>query len=252
MRHINGVYTQYFNRKHTLDGHLFRGRYKSILVDSDSYLLELIRYIHRNPLEAGLVDRLDSYNWSSHKGYLSKADKWNWLHKEFALKMFSENRIESSKRYKEYVMKETPEKINKIFGQRKWPPIIGSDVFLDWVKETFFEKKHHVEIPESKALAPETEKIKEMVCRSYGVKDEDILFSKRGMRNEARNIAIYLLRQLRGSKLDEIGSEFGLRNYSTVSTIIERTKNRVASDRRLKKRIEKLKHDLKVSQEQTP
>ena len=52
---------------------------------------------------------------------------------------------------------------------------------------------------------PSTEKIKEMVCRSYGVKDEDILFSKRAMKNEARNTAIYLLRQLRGVKLDEIG-----------------------------------------------
>jgi putative transposase len=70
MRHINGVYTQHFNRSHGLDGHLFRGRYKSILVDSDVYLLELLRYIHRNPIEAGMFDRLGSYQWSSHKGYL--------------------------------------------------------------------------------------------------------------------------------------------------------------------------------------
>ncbi len=79
MRHINGVYTQRFNRAHGCDGHLFRGRYKSILVDADSYLLELVRYIHRNPLDAGLVDRLDSYAWRSHKVYLSDGKKWNWL-----------------------------------------------------------------------------------------------------------------------------------------------------------------------------
>ena len=88
MRHINGVYTQYFNRSHGLDGHLFRGRYKSILVDSDAYLLELLRYIHRNPIEAGIVNRLDSFQWSSHKGYLSRSEKWNWLHKEYVLKIF--------------------------------------------------------------------------------------------------------------------------------------------------------------------
>ncbi|MBW1743346.1 MAG: transposase [Deltaproteobacteria bacterium] len=76
MRHINGVYTQRFNRAHASDGHLFRGRYKSILVDADSYFLELVRYIHRNQLEVGLVDRLDSYTWSSHKGYLSDVKKW--------------------------------------------------------------------------------------------------------------------------------------------------------------------------------
>ena len=83
MRHIDGVYTQRFNRRHECDGPLFRGRYKSILVEADSYLLTLIRYIHRNPLKAGLTDKLDHYQWSSHRGYLSKAEKWNWLHKKF-------------------------------------------------------------------------------------------------------------------------------------------------------------------------
>ncbi len=67
MRHLSGVYTQRFNRIHHCDGQLFRGRYKSILVDADSYLLELVRYIHRNPLEAGIVENLNRYTWSSHK-----------------------------------------------------------------------------------------------------------------------------------------------------------------------------------------
>jgi len=67
MRHLNGVYTQRFNKLHHLDGQLFRGRYKSILVDADSYLLQLANYIHRNPLRAGLVEKLDEYSWSSHK-----------------------------------------------------------------------------------------------------------------------------------------------------------------------------------------
>jgi len=58
MRHINGVYTQRYNRLHKCDGQLFRGRYKSILVEQDSYLLELVRYIHRNPLRAGLIDNI--------------------------------------------------------------------------------------------------------------------------------------------------------------------------------------------------
>jgi REP element-mobilizing transposase RayT len=58
MRHLNGVYTQRYNRSHHCDGQLFRGRYKSILVDEDSYLLQLVRYIHRNPLRAGLIDNM--------------------------------------------------------------------------------------------------------------------------------------------------------------------------------------------------
>lgn len=68
MRHLNGVYTQRFNLKHDLDGQLFRGRYKSVLVEEDSHLLELLLYIHRNPLEAGIVADLDAYIWGSHCG----------------------------------------------------------------------------------------------------------------------------------------------------------------------------------------
>ena len=67
MRHLNGIYTQRYNRRHNYDGQLFRGRYKCILVDADSYLLELVRYIHRNPLEAGMVDNMNKYLYSSHK-----------------------------------------------------------------------------------------------------------------------------------------------------------------------------------------
>ncbi len=76
MRHLNGVYTQRFNRLHKKEGQLFRGRYKAVLVEDDSHLLEVMRYIHRNPLKAGIVKNPGDYPWSSHNGYLSKAKKW--------------------------------------------------------------------------------------------------------------------------------------------------------------------------------
>ena len=85
MRHVNGVYTQRFNRRHRTDGQLFRGCYKSILVNGDSYLLRLVRTIHRNPLNADLVADMNAYPWSSHKAYLSAARKWDWLCKDFIL-----------------------------------------------------------------------------------------------------------------------------------------------------------------------
>ena len=65
MRHLGGVYTQRYNKSHGCEGQLFKGRYKSIVVESDSYAIELVRYIHRNPLEAGLVDNLEKYPWST-------------------------------------------------------------------------------------------------------------------------------------------------------------------------------------------
>ena len=116
MRHINGVYTQRFNRHQRCDGQLFRGRFKSIVVEADSYLLQLLKYIHRNSLRVGIVDKLDSYEWSSHKGYVSKAKKWDWLHKDFVLSML----------------------IIRIFEKKKLPWILGTESFIDWVKDSFF------------------------------------------------------------------------------------------------------------------
>ena len=66
MRHLNSLYTQRFNRRHGYDGPVFRGRYKSILVSDDTDLLQLVRYIHRNPLRAGVVNEMQKYPWSSY------------------------------------------------------------------------------------------------------------------------------------------------------------------------------------------
>jgi len=75
MRHINGVYTQRYNRRRNTDGQLFRGRYKSVLVQEDSHLLEQLRYIHRNPIRAHVCNAAGDYLWSSHPDYGSSAKK---------------------------------------------------------------------------------------------------------------------------------------------------------------------------------
>lgn len=79
MRQINGVYTQSFNRRHSLTGHLFQGRFKAILVDSDSYLLEVCRYVDLNPVRARMVKRPDAYAWSSYRALTGLAGKPDWL-----------------------------------------------------------------------------------------------------------------------------------------------------------------------------
>ena len=71
MRHVNGVYTQRFNRRHCLVGHLFQGRFKAILVDRDAYLLALCRYVERNPVAAGLVRHAGEWPWSGGYGVRS-------------------------------------------------------------------------------------------------------------------------------------------------------------------------------------
>lgn len=92
LRHINSVYTQRFNKSQKIDGPLFRGRYKAILVDEDNYLLGLSRYIHRNPIEIkskdSLVSDLKDYKWSSYPFYLNLLKSPSWLNKDKTLSIF--------------------------------------------------------------------------------------------------------------------------------------------------------------------
>lgn len=79
MRHLNGVYTQDFNRRHGLVGHLFQGRFKAILVDADSYLLALCRYVELNPVRAHMVEVADDWSWSSYQAHTGRVDAPPWL-----------------------------------------------------------------------------------------------------------------------------------------------------------------------------
>ena len=249
MRHLNGVYTQRFNRMHFCDGQLFRGRYKSIIVDGNSYLLELLRYIHRNPIEAGIVDKLTNYTWSSHKGYLSGAKKWDWLHKNYILSLFSKNRAESIRRYKQFVSKETPEEINQIFGRRNLPTIVGKKGFVDEIKDKFFPSKNHEEVPESRFLAPDVDTIINEVSKYYNIRNNDLLLSRRGYFNEPRNVAIYLIRHLRRDTLKDVGRFFGVVKNSTISSIDRRLKREMIRDKKIKRNVEALKFKLIKGQE---
>ena len=239
MRHINGVYTQRYNARNGCDGTLFRGRYKSILIDADSYLLELVRYIHRNPLRAGIAGKLKDYPWSSHNGYISKAKKWEWLHKNYILDMFSKDTSLQIISYKRFISTQEPLELIQHYSKKNMPSILGSDKFIKWVKERFAKKKKEKEIPESKKLCPEVIDIKKAVCNYYKTEDADLLKSRRGVENEARDLAIYMLRFIRGERLTIIGQEFNLNNYSSVSPAIERIKRKLESNK-FKKRYEQI------------
>lgn len=237
MRHIDGVYTQRFNRSHHYDGQLFRGRYKSILVDADSYLLQLVRYIHRNPLQAGLVNRLEAYQWSSHQGYLSDAKEWKWLYKDFILAMLTKDKRYQRGIYKQFMAQENSEEIHHMFEKKNLPSVLGSEKFIEWVKDRFFQQKSHEEIPESRQLAPERGTIKQVVCNEYHVSEGALLTSKRGTFNEPRNIALYLTRRLRGDGLSELCKEFQMKRYSSASSMIEGLRTQMSRDKQLRKRL---------------
>ena len=250
-RHIDGVYTQRFNRRHGHDGPLFRGRYKALLIEADPYLLQLVRYIHRNPLEAGLLKTLDDYPWTSHQGYLSRNPRWKWLYKDIVLEILAAHPPERIEAYRKFVVGENRKELVELFSRKRWPVFLGSEKFIAGVRGKFFSKKADSETPQRKDLAPDLELMIEVVSRGYRVKRQDLFYSRRGHGNEGRNVAIYLARRLRGDRLKEIGEAFGIGRYSTVSSVVERMKVRMGRDKLLRKKVDHLISTIHMSQEQT-
>ena len=247
MRHINGVYTQRFNGRHRTDGQLFKGRYKSILVSGDEYLLQLVRYIHRNPVKAGLADKPDNYPWSSHNAYLSAAKKWDWLNKPFVYSFLSKNRKQWISMYRSFMASGDDETVDAIIEGKKWPAVIGTRSFIDWVKGEFYALKKLEDVPDSRSLAPSVESIIDTLCRFYAVEPDALFRSRRGVFNEPRNVAIFLVRTLRHDTLKDIANQFQMKKYSSVGSTMERITRLKKTDEELNQRIDLLMNQIKKS-----
>ena len=242
MRHINGLYTQYFNRTYKSDGPLFRGRYKSIVVESDSYLLELVRYIHRNPLQGGLVKHLEDYRWSSHRMYISRGNEVNWLHKDYVLSMLDTDKQKRRQAYINFMKKEEEaDMISKLYSKGKLPLLLGTKDFIDDIRHRYLSKtKTNIkDTPQLRELFQEKSEVEKAISSAYQVKVEDLFKSQRGNYNEARNVAIYLIRKHTGASLSDIGDRFEMHSYSSVSSVVSRMQQALRRDINLRQRVEK-------------
>ena len=145
--------------------------------------------------------------------------------------MFSKDKGLQIISYKGFISTQEPVELVQHYSRRNMPSILGSDKFIQWVKKRFPKKKKEKEIPESRKFCPEVIDIKKAVCNHYKIEDADLLKSRRGVENEARDLAIYMLRFIRGERLTIIGQEFNLNNYSSVSSAIERVKRKLESNK---------------------
>lgn len=248
MRHLNGLYTQHYNRIHGFDGQLFRGRYKSILVSNDSHLLQLVRYIHKNPVKAGIVKAMPDYEWSSYKGYLTYSKKWKWLHKDYIFSMITPRKKGRLKPFIEFMQYDDSHEVMELFSRKNRPSIFGPESFITGIREKYYFSKNDYEIPESKSLAPSSDEIISEICGYYNVSYNELLMTRRGVFNKPRNVAIYLLRNIRGDNLNDIKSIFKINAYSTVSSIIQKVTKLKKSDRRLRQQIEAIKKNITKGQ----
>lgn len=104
MRHLNGLYSEYFNQRHHIVGHMFQGRYKAILVQRESYLLELSRYIVLNPVRAKIVRSIEEWPWSSFRYFVAEAKPPAWLQRDWLLSQFGPTHAQAMPAYCDFVL----------------------------------------------------------------------------------------------------------------------------------------------------
>jgi len=238
MHHINGAYTTYFNIKHKRLGHLMHGRYKSILVDKDAYAKELSRYIHLNPVHARIVTRPEDYFWSSYHDYLGLRESSSWLKRDFILSCFGPGGATSRKKYRAFIEGKAAQPDRDLVKEIKFSTFLGDDDFIDGIKRKYLDKKRTVrDLPAIKKLIsrPTLEGIEEKVKAIF---ETDARLKKQ--------VSLYLSQRFSGKGLKEIGLYYGI-GESGVSQAGRRLELRLMDDMKLKRKVEWIKRELKVS-----
>jgi len=237
LHYVNGSYANYTNKKRNRSGHLWQGRYKGILVERDAYLLELSRYLHLNPVRAGMVDRPQDYHQSSYRSYLGTR-KEAMVTTDLILGMVSDDDKTGRRAYREYVEKAIDEENRNPLQDVYGGVILGGKVFirhaLGTLKEAVLDKKEIARRRELRKL--EMEDVIDTVCSYFKVPIDRIPEGGRDL----RDMAIYLLKRHTSAMNREIGKLFEGLTYSGVSKVNQRFTMRMARDRSLRKTVERI------------
>jgi len=240
---ISVSYAAYFNRKHQRSGHLFKGRFKAILIDADDYLKPLSRYIHLNPVRAKLVSSPLKYGWSSYRVFAGKMKAPEWLEINRLLAVFGGNVGEAIKNYRRFVEKVNLQEIENPGEDAVGGLILGNQKFAKWVKHTFLsDRDDEKEIPQLRNLKPKIDvgTVVFETGKETGCTPEQIL-EKGRKKNKAREIAIYLARDFSGLSGRQLGEYFGGVTGASITMVYDRVDKESRRDKSLRNRIDRIK-----------
>ena len=246
MQWLGLAYTRRFNLLHSRSGHLFQGRFKSIIVQNDAYLLGLSCYIHRNPLRAGIVKRLAEYSWSSYASYAYSRKFPEWLKTDLVLSQFSGP--DKNKAYREKIQNYAKEE-KKLWEDLRHGLILGSKKYVDKIRSAYLPEKLHKEIPQQRELSKSIDPIARL-NETARLLDCDLNHFKRMPRisnAERDNRDLLVLSVWKTGVLTnvEIGNVFGM-TYSSVSRIVTSIKLRMKRDHDLKERFNQIYSLIKM------
>jgi len=237
MRHINGAYTTYFNVKRKRSGHLFQGRFKAILVEADEYAAELSRYIHLNPVRAGIATKPEDYQWSSYRYFIGQDKAPEWLKTGFILDYFGKRTTEAAKKYRAFIEdligKEYESPLQGTIGAS----ILGSAGFVEEITAI------HVKAMEADRNVPALRQLtrrpspKEIIDVVNNMIVENVKL--------ARRVSIHICHKYSGAKLREIGSLFDVRD-TAITESSRRFLLRMEEEKKLREVVSRVLTALKI------
>jgi len=228
MQNLSFRYTRWINKKSSRTGHLFQGRYKAVLVDADSYLLELIRYIHLDPVRAGIANDAMDYAWSSHRSYLGM-ETLSWLETDLVLSQFAKRLKTCRKRYMEFVQSGKKEGNREEFHRGgEDGRVLGNNSFLESVLENPVRPSPGIKLAD----------IVVYVSAQYGVSQKELRSPTRNrVASEARAVVGWLARRLGAASTKAVALYFR-RDASTLSRSIGKIDVEARKPGRLRDRLD--------------
>ena len=228
MRHIIGAYTTYFNIKRKRSGHLFQGRYKSVLVESGEYAAELTRYLHLNPVKAGIVGKPEEFQWSSYRSYTGEVSTPEWLKAGFVLSTFGDDDTTARKNYRDFVEKVDVEMYESPLKQAVAGSILGSPDFVEEIttshfKERGVDKSFSEECPYSVRKS-----LDEIITAARKVFPDNEKLARQG--------GMYLCHNYSGATLKEIAGKFAV-GVTAIGEASKRFAKKMAEDESVRDQV---------------
>lgn len=231
MRHVNGVFTQCSNIAYKREGSLFKGRYKSILIDDEEYLLELVRYIHRNAYKARLVKKIGEHKWSSHRAYMHPREKPECLKVKTVLKRFSRYEKDARRRLDQFVKRETDADVERILDGTKWPAVLGGETFKEMIRHyALGDEIVEREVPQVKGfkLELDIDELMLLVEESCGFKEGELQIKKRQSTQNAKKAFVYIGRRYAQFSQVEIGDALGGTTGGVLTRMYSRAEDEIS------------------------
>jgi len=229
-------YAGYFNRRYGEVGHLFQGRYKAILCEKDTYLLELVRYIHLNPVRAKIVKKPEDYTWTGHLTYLGKGTD-SLIDEGFVLEQFSDNRSSARRRYRQFVWEGMSSGHEEKYYRVKDQCYLGGESFIDRVE---MERK----VSEGWVYDIPLEAISHEVSRTVGITEAKMHSGTRDREGvRGRSIVAYLARKTAGYTVKEIADYFK-RSAVTIGEGIIKIEELVRRGKSLEKVLKSMEENV--------